>query len=205
MRSHRHLIAAEGGFTLAEVLVSIVVFGLVAAVVTEASISGLSRQMQLQNREDALAQARTALERVDRDIRSADVPVYEVSPTRIMVGETQASGMRTMTYWVDGASLKVDETDYSTSGSTSNAPTRILLNNLVDLATDPVFSFSSYSGYQAPSGTNVNAATCEMPGGAIDTGCVGTIKVDLSVQPEYLGQPVSVSDNGTELRNRNPA
>ena len=39
--------------------------------VTTASIAGLHQQTQVQNRTDAIAQLRTALERIDRDIRSA--------------------------------------------------------------------------------------------------------------------------------------
>ncbi|MGN6473610.1 MAG: type IV pilus modification PilV family protein [Mycobacteriales bacterium] len=198
-RSRRRL--NDRGFTMAETLVSIIVFGLVAVAVTEASISGLNHQRSLQNREDALAQARTALQRVDRDIRSADYPVWSVSATSLVLAEKQPTVTRRMTYSVVGADLTVDERDYWTSGSVTNAPTRTLLKNLVNTGTSPVFSFAPYTGYGAPSGIYVNTATCAMTGGTIDTGCVGTITVALSVRPEYLHEPVSVTDNGTELRN----
>lgn len=201
MTNRRRPAVADPGFTLAEMLVSVVVFGGVCAVVTEASISGLTHQRSLQNREAALAQARTALQRVDRDIRSAAYPVLSVSATRLVLEEDQATVTRVMTYSVVGTKLYVDETDKWTSGSVSQAPRRTLLDDVVGLGTDTVFSFSSYPGYQAPSGTYVSTSSCAMTSGTVDTGCVGSIQVDLSVQPEFLSTPVGVTDNGTELRN----
>jgi prepilin-type N-terminal cleavage/methylation domain-containing protein len=200
MRRHVDPAASDRGFTLAETLVSIVLFGLVSGMVTSAAVSGLHNQAQVQDRKDALAQARTALQRIDRDIRSADYPVWFVNSTTLVLAEKQGTVTRRMTYSVAGPDLNVDERDYSSSGSASDVPTRTLLDDLVTTG-DPVFSFASYSGYQARSGTNVNTSTCALTDGTIDTGCVGTITVTVTVQPQGLDQPVSLTDNGTELRN----
>jgi hypothetical protein len=151
------------------------------------------------NRDDALAQLRTALQRIDRDIRST-YPLLSASSTRLVLQEVDATVTKTVTFEVTGSTLTWGQTNLSPNGTTTTIPTRVLLDDLVDTATRPVFSFAPTPDYTAPSGTGVNPTTCELDG-AIDIGCVGTITVRLSVQPPYLKAAVTMSDNGTQLRN----
>jgi prepilin-type N-terminal cleavage/methylation domain-containing protein len=188
----------DEGFSLTELLVVLVLFAIIGGVITTASVTGLSHQTSLQDRSDALAQARTAVQRIDRDIRSA-YPLLAASSTRLVLQEVQPTVTRTMTYAVSGTKLTVGETDTTATGTTTT-PTKSLLTNLV--TTSPVFSVSPIPGYVAPSGSGVTAATCAMSGGtAYDPGCVGTITVHVVVRPPSLSTPVSLTDNGTELRN----
>ncbi|HVV74996.1 MAG TPA: prepilin-type N-terminal cleavage/methylation domain-containing protein [Mycobacteriales bacterium] len=192
--------SADSGFTLTELLVSMLLFAIVGALVTTASITGLQRQTQIGNRDDAIAAIRTALERIDRDIRSA-APLLSASPTQLILNEVEPTLTRVMTYSVSGNELTVDQTTTFSDGDARTASHKVLLDNLVGTDVTPVFSFTSTTGYTPSSGSGVDATTCAMTGGAIDIGCVGTITVRLSTLPAHLAAPISLSDNGIDLRN----
>ncbi|HWC33804.1 MAG TPA: prepilin-type N-terminal cleavage/methylation domain-containing protein [Mycobacteriales bacterium] len=191
---------SDAGFTLTELLVSIVLFGVVSAMVTTASISGLHRQTQVANRDAVLAQMRTVLQRVDRDIRSAD-PLLSASSTQLVLEEAQPGATRVMTYSLTGSELVVDESTTTSNGLTTTAPHKVLLQDVVATPSSPVFSPAPISGYVAPTGSGVNASTCALSNGTIDIGCVGKITVNLTVQPEHVAAPLTLSDHGVELRN----
>jgi prepilin-type N-terminal cleavage/methylation domain-containing protein len=198
MRRRLHTaVPKDAGFTLTELLVSMAIFSIISAMVTTAAVTGLRQQTQVANRDEALAQMRTALQRIDRDIRSA-YPLLSASSTRLVIRKVQASSTRTVTFDVSGTTLTWSETRVSPSGVTTTIPARTLLTHLV--TTSPVFSFAPIAGYTAPSGSGVNASTCAY-GGGINAGCVGTITVRVTVHPPYLPTSVSMTDNGTQLRN----
>jgi prepilin-type N-terminal cleavage/methylation domain-containing protein len=188
----------DAGWTLTEMLVVIVLFGLIGAIVTTASISGLHQQTKLQDRSDVLAQARAALERIDRDVRSAN-PLLAASSTQLVVREVEPTVTRTVTYSVSNNTLTARESDTTSAGVTTTS-TAVLLGNLANSAANPIFSVSPVLGYAAPSGSGVTSATCAMSGG-YDPGCIGTVTVHLLVRPSASAVPISLSDNGTDLRN----
>ena len=193
--------ADDRGVTLTELLVVMVLFAIVGGIVTTASVTGLHHQNEVQDRSDALAQARTALQRIDRDIRSA-YPLLSVSPTQLVLREVQPTVTRTMTYTVSGNQLVVSEAATATSGGATTTSSKVLLRNLVGTTTNQVFSVKPVTGYVAPTGSGVTAATCAMSGSAsYDAGCVGSVTVHVMVQPPTVRAPVNVSDNGTVLRN----
>jgi prepilin-type N-terminal cleavage/methylation domain-containing protein len=166
----------DAGFTLTELLVVITLTGIIGPIVGAAVITGLHQQTKVQDRSSALAGARTALQRVDRDIRSAN-PIVCASATQIVVKEIGAT-TNTLTYSVvtqpDGTTqLVVDQAAPASCGDTVAPTSRtVLLSDLVNTASSPVFTFSP-----------------------------GTVTVNLQVQPRTLAQPVVLSDNGVELRN----
>ncbi|HWA67391.1 MAG TPA: type II secretion system protein [Mycobacteriales bacterium] len=190
--------ARDRGFTLTETLVVIVLFAIIGTIVTTASVTGLHKQTQLQDRSDVLAQARTALERIDRDIRSAN-PLLAASSTQLVLREVEPALTRTVTYAVSSHQLVARETDVTSSGVTTTSTT-VLLKNLVNSASNPLFTASPTLGYVAPAGSGVSATTCAMTGG-FDPGCIGSVTVHVMVQPPTLSTAISISDNGTELRN----
>lgn len=202
MKVPRNTVAADDrGVTLPELLVVMVLFAIVGGIVVTLSVSGLHHQTELQDRSDTLAQARTALERIDRDIRST-YPLLAASPTQLVLQEVQPTVTRTMTYSVSGNELVVAETDTPLAGGATTSTTKVLLRNLVSTGTNPVFSVTPVTGYVAPTGSGVNASTCALAGStSYDPGCVGSITVHVMVQPASLQAPVNLSDNGTELRN----
>ncbi|HVT65703.1 MAG TPA: type II secretion system protein [Mycobacteriales bacterium] len=199
MRRQRRRTVTDDGFTLTELLVSMAIFSIVSGMVTTAAVTGLHKQTEVANRDDALAQMRTALQRIDREIRST-YPLLSASSTQLVLREVESTVTRTVTFQVTGSTLTWGETDTDANGSTTTIPARTLLTNLVDTATSPVFSFAPLTGYTAPSGSGVDASTCAL-GNGIDAGCVGTITVRLTVRPPYLASALTMTDSGTDLRN----
>jgi prepilin-type N-terminal cleavage/methylation domain-containing protein len=198
----------DGGFTLTELLVVMTLSGIIGSVVVAAVTTGLHKQTQVQDRNDALAQARTALQRVDRDIRSTSA-VEAATPTEIKLQESQSTVTRLMDYRIvpgigSFSDLVVDETDTSNPpGVAMPAVAEVtLLTDLVQTASHQVFNFAPIANYGAPS--TVSNVTCAVAGTsptAYDPSCIGTITVSLMVQPHSLAQPISMTDNGTDLRN----
>jgi prepilin-type N-terminal cleavage/methylation domain-containing protein len=197
----------DGGFTLTELLVVITLTGILGSIVLAAVTTGLHQQGQVQDRSDALAQTRTALQRVDRDIRSSN-PLESAQANQIVLQEVQATVTRTMTYSVvaDGTTydLVQDETEVTSSGAAMPAVARVtLLRNVVNPASSPVFSFAPSATYTAAA-SSVNPSTCAITGTspvAYDPTCVGTVIVHLEVRPPSLHGPIDMTDNGTDLRN----
>jgi prepilin-type N-terminal cleavage/methylation domain-containing protein len=171
----------DAGFTLTEMLVVIMLFTMIGAAITTTVVSGLRHQTTLQDRSQAIAGARTALERVDRDLRAAD-PLMAVSANQLVMSEVPnenaPTATRQITYSVIAAGtsneLVVDEVDTSTTGVVTTKPRRVLLTNLVNGAANPIFSYVSSTE---------------------------TVTVSFAVQPSTLKGAVTVSDEGTTLRN----
>ncbi|HVW80676.1 MAG TPA: type II secretion system protein [Mycobacteriales bacterium] len=188
----------DAGFTLTEMLVVTVLFGIVGTIVTTMSVTALRQQTRVQDRSDTLAQARTALERIDRDIRSAN-PLLAASPTTLVLREVEPSLTRTVTYSAANNQLVTSESDTTSAGATTTSST-VLLRNLANSTSVPLFSVTPVLGYTAPAGSGVSASTCAMSSG-FDPGCIGVVTVDLLVRPSSTGAPINISDSGTELRN----
>jgi prepilin-type N-terminal cleavage/methylation domain-containing protein len=167
----------DGGFTLTELLVVITLTGIIGLIVGTAVITGLRQQTKVQDRSNALADARTALQRVDRDVRSAN-PLVLACATQIEVKEVGTT-TTTLTYSViDQTSgrkqLVVDQAAPTGACGSAVTPTsrKVLVSDLVNTSTSPVFTFSP-----------------------------GTVTTSIQVQPTTLAQPVVLSDKGVELRN----
>lgn len=172
----RRAAKGDAGFTLTELLVVIVLTGIIGSIVATAVTTGLHQQTKVEDRNDALAQARTALQRIDRDVRSSN-PLKCASATRLVLAEV-GSSTTYVTYSVIPQSATHDELVVDSAAPTSCSadvtPTSrtVLLRDLVNTTTSPVFTFSA-----------------------------GIVTVNVQVQPPSLAQPVFLSDNGVDLRN----
>lgn len=154
--------------SLAEMLVSIVLFAIVAGSIGAVVVTSLRHQVDVQNRADALAAARTVLDRVDHDIRSAgldgNVPQVQVpDPQHMTITETpDASGAaRVVSYAVTGSTL---------TQSVNGGSPRVIARYLVNTAT-PVFTYD----------TTTYVAT-----------------VTFSQQPPKLNTPITVTDRNAD-------
>jgi prepilin-type N-terminal cleavage/methylation domain-containing protein len=197
----------DSGFTLTELLVVMTLSGILGGIVVVAATTGLHKQTQVQDRADALSQTRTALQRIDRDIRSSN-PLALAQDNEIVLIETQATVTRTMTYSLvpDGTTydLEQDESDVTNTGAAMPevAPVE-LLRNVVNPAGSPVFQYVKSPTYTVPSDGSVDAS-CVIAGKSpvtYDPTCIGTVVVHLEVEPPSLSGPVDMTDNGTDLRN----
>jgi prepilin-type N-terminal cleavage/methylation domain-containing protein len=197
----------DGGFTLSEMLVVLVIFGIIGGIVATVVRVGLTHQTQIEARNGAMADARKVIQRVDRDIRSAFLD-KATTPSAIVLDE-----------YLNGVTAAPTVVTYSVSttpGASSSqlnyqacatCTAQVLITNLVPTSTSPVFSFGSTYDYStsqpaADAGT-VNNQTCAYVANPtqIKSNCVGVITVHLLVQPPTLNGPVNVGDGGTELRN----
>lgn len=199
--------AADAGYTLTELLVILALSGVIGTIVVAATTTGLHKQTQVQDRSDAMSQVRTAMQRVERDIRSSN-PLEAARGDQIVVQEVQATVTRTVTYSViaDGtkSELVKNETDVSSSGATTQVPQFVELANIVNPASSPVFTFEPTTTYTPPADGGVSATTCAIAGTsptAYDPTCIGTVVMHLMVQPASLGTPIDITDDGTDLRN----
>lgn len=196
----------DGGFSLSELLVVIVLLGVIGGIVGTVVRIGLTHQSQMQVRNSAFADARKVIQRVDRDIRSAYL-VSGSSPTSIELAMylNGASAAPTyVTYAVNSAGTTL--TRYPCQ-SASSCTGQVMISNLVQTSTNPVFSFKAtytYSSAQPTADVNVvDANSCAYAANPsqIKAGCVGEITVHLMVQPHTINRPIDVGDGGTELRN----
>ncbi len=207
----QHQLDRASGFTLSEMLVVIVLFSIIGGIVGTVVRVGLTHQTQLQDRNSAFADARKVIQRVDRDIRAAN-PLDYFSPTMISMSENggvTGSTAGTVTYVVSAVTLTTSKlTAYPCGLNAADVPVctgQVLISNLVQTTSNPVFRPAPITGYVSPTGAvTVDPSTCKVVNSSpvqYDPNCVGTISVNLLVQPATINQPVNISDNGTELRN----
>ncbi|MCW2600794.1 MAG: prepilin-type cleavage/methylation-like protein [Frankiales bacterium] len=98
MRSLRELIHAraadeDSGFTLVELLITMVVFGIAMGIVTSAVVKVQSYVGSVQGSADANGEARLALADIDRQVRSGNVlysPANETTPSTCTASGTDA-------------------------------------------------------------------------------------------------------------------
>lgn len=202
--------APDAGFTLTELLVVMTLMVLIGGIVLAVTITGLHKQRQIQDRNDAASQGRTALQRTDRDIRGAEI--LSASNTRLVMRVAQPSVTRVMTYCVVGSNLDVHEDASGATPATdvcaSTCPAtgcKVLASNLVDTASYPVFNYDAKSNYTKSSSDsdNVNTSTClDSTTNTYAVDCLSVVTVHLRLKPASLAGPIDISDQGTELRNQ---
>lgn len=158
LRHHR----AQGGFSLIELLVVIVILGIVGSIIAGGLIRGMRADAQAQARVEAFEDMRIAVERISRDVRAASTPLRAIEDEdddwgvgegvelqRLRDGEGDCVRL---TYWVDDgdSTLNVRE-ERSTDGceepfDPETVTERILVPRLAVPAADddPVFYFWTF-------------------------------------------------------------
>lgn len=103
----RHVIAGirgseDGGFTLVELLVVMVILGVVGTVTVAGITSGLRTTSYAQARVDTLAETQTTLERISREIRAGH-PLREITDDRMTLDVCRDGQLRHYRYTVQQA------------------------------------------------------------------------------------------------------
>lgn len=96
-----HLRRRDDGYTIVEMLVVMVVLPVMAAIVYQTLIHVLQSQRQIDERTQAVDQARTAIEQIDRQVRSGNVlydPSLETLPMSLRI-YTQSNGLQKCVQW----------------------------------------------------------------------------------------------------------
>lgn len=92
----------DGGFTLVELLVVMVILGVVGTVTVAGITSGLRTTSYAQARVDTLAETQTTIERISREIRGGH-PVREITEDRMTLDVCRDGQLRHYRYTVEVA------------------------------------------------------------------------------------------------------
>jgi type II secretory pathway pseudopilin PulG len=195
-------VRSDDGSMLVELVVGMILMSIVGLIVLDGIVGGFRAQRGLQDRGEALAQVRTAAQRVTREIREASPIVVATATTLTLVHDTDTGSVRkTWTLLPEGsaATLVLDTTTLPTVGTGTSTRTTVLSD--LDGTTSP-FEYSHLSGWAAPSGSTVDPATCAIAGTApvqYDHYCIGAVTLHL-VRTVTGHTPVTVNAT-VELRN----
>jgi prepilin-type N-terminal cleavage/methylation domain-containing protein len=157
--SNRH--RSEDGFTLVELLVVMVLFGVIGGIVTTAIVSGMNSARSTSARTHALHDIEVALQRVGRDLRVAD-PLYltgdtnygtEIGAEVVRDGQVQIGrfavelgddGVQRLLHDVTTFDLQTFVEDPE-NATPVQQPTRTLVT-AIDNGTEPVFRYFDQDG-----------------------------------------------------------
>jgi prepilin-type N-terminal cleavage/methylation domain-containing protein len=208
--THRH--EREDGFTLIELIVTTLLVGIVTLVLFATSDSMAKISATTQSRSQSLGDARTALERIERDLRAAN-PVDAISGATSQYDnkisfsvycKTGSAGcvsnLRPVSYAVANGVL----TQSTPSGSsnllqpigTPSLPVAARRGAVVNAATDPVFT------YYRRDGTPISTLSSGPPASYFRD-CTKAIKVHLIVRAEPRSTRVIDLVTTVNLRNYN--
>lgn len=177
--------ADDGGVTLVELMMAILLSSIVGGIATTAIVQSFHRQSEIDARSQAVQTVRQALERTMREIRQAD-PLLAVGTDHLVLQEQSANGdARKLTYSVvssgSNTSLVLDEVDTPASGSPVTLPTRTVAQHLVNGSA--VFSvLVPVANWQATSAVNADCSLKADPA-SYDADCAGIVQVHLVVDP----------------------
>ncbi|HVU74539.1 MAG TPA: prepilin-type N-terminal cleavage/methylation domain-containing protein [Mycobacteriales bacterium] len=165
----------DGGFSLVELLVAMLLFTLIGGVITNQTIHAMKQSDAQTRRAAVLSQERNALDRLGRDLRTAGYPILAAQDSSITVAYTAGTLRRQITWaaTVSGGAtqLTVDETDTNTSNNSSTTKQR----NVVIAKLQPgakLFTYYAADGSVVPLMTG---STTNYPPTVIQT-----VKVSLS-------------------------
>lgn len=210
-------LGSEGGFSLAEVLVSIPI-GLVLLTAVFSMMRVSTRQSaNVTDRVEAIQRGRTAMERITRQLRS------QVCPATTGTALTAANS-NTMTFYVDmsgGASAPEQHTltydanaqtlteyDYVGTGTWPNmnysgpaTRTRELLNNVTPVTGVPMFRYYKYDA-----NGNVSATPMTVPVSQSELPRIVSVSVSFVSKPRRAGQspPTTTFQSDASVRTSDP-
>lgn len=92
----------DSGFSLVELMVVIVIFGVVGAVTVAGVVQGMETTTDSRARADAQQEVRTVVERVSRELRAAE-RLFDVQPSRVDLEVVRGDRRTRFVYEVDDA------------------------------------------------------------------------------------------------------
>lgn len=152
----------QRGFTVVELLVVIVILGVVGSVVTTSLVNGMRTTRQTQSRIEAMAELRTATERITRELRAA-CPLESMAVDDVTLQLPRDGQRYRYQYTVDADALNVtvELRDPDDSGATDTDGDGVLWlahrpeQPLIDELSPSVDPFT----YRAPDETILDPAT----------------------------------------------
>lgn len=182
---------AQAGFTLVEMLVTIVLTSIVGAIVTSVMVTSMKTARWQEEETRALGQAKVAMERMTRDVRGAN-SLTATTPRRVSLVETHDGVRRFTTLEVitSGEISEIRRTEVrrvlATGAETTT--TRQVLGGLAVGRSDAVFTYTDGGGVQLP-----QAVDGSYPHGDVRTiGIRVLMKRETSDKKQELYQLVSI-------------
>jgi len=137
----------DAGYSLVEMLVVVVILGVVSAVVSAAIISSLRVQQVTESNVTSMAGARTAIERMSRDIRTAN-PLRTAQANVISFDMYYGTRCERRTYSVVAGSLVLSRAQFAAgvrcgaSGAVPGAATTsTVIKNVTNTTAAPLFRY----------------------------------------------------------------
>jgi len=155
MRLIQRLRHGDGGYSLIELMVVIILLGVVGSIITTTLISGMRSTRQAQNRAYSTENVQAQLERIARDIRVAD-PIRAASSTSITVDNERGTGPGCLreTWALTSGNLVRTAVTFSTWAACSVYPatamptssvTQTVVSSIANGAT-PIFAYKDATG-----------------------------------------------------------
>jgi prepilin-type N-terminal cleavage/methylation domain-containing protein len=191
----------EAGLTLIELLVTMIIMGVISAVVTAGIVTSLTDQRRERTRLDAVSSSQVVLERVSKDLRAAN-PLVAGDSSSVTMLVYHGTACQQRRYYVNASSQLVEEiasypasaTCSTRSGALGAASSRVLLAKVVNASTDPVFSYRRID----PAQDALVAVTAPVAAGYVSL--VDSVTVSLKAGLKENQQPVSMGTS-VDLRN----
>jgi prepilin-type N-terminal cleavage/methylation domain-containing protein len=191
----------EAGLTLIELLVTMIIMGVISAVVTAGIVTSLTDQRRERTRLDAVSGSQQVLERVTKDLRAAD-PLVAADASSVTVLVYHGAACQQRRYYVNASNQLVEEiASYpasascrTRSGTVGTASSFVLLARVANASTDPLFSYRRIDAAQdAEVPVTVPVVATFLP-------LVDSVTVSLKAGLKENQAPVSVSTS-VDLRN----
>jgi prepilin-type N-terminal cleavage/methylation domain-containing protein len=192
---------SEAGLTLIELLVTMIIMGVISAVVTAGIITSLTDQRRERTRLDAVSSSQVVLERVSKDLRAAN-PLVAGDSSSVTMLVYHGTACQQRRYYVNASSQLVEETaSYpssatcsSRSGTLGTASSVVLLAKVANASTDPVFSYRRID----PAQDALVSVAAPVSAGLVSL--VDSVTVSLKAGLKENQAPVSVGTS-VDLRN----
>lgn len=143
----------DGGFTLIEMLVTIMLTSVVGAIVSSVMISSMKTARWQEEETRALGQAKVAMERMTRDVRGAN-SLMTTTPRQVSLVETHEGVRRFTTLEVvtSGSTSEIRRTQVRRDLATGaeSTTTRTVLGGLAVGASEAVFTYTDGGGSPLP-------------------------------------------------------
>ena len=193
----------DAGFTLVELLVSIVILGVVSAIVSVAIISSLRTSRVAEANVLSATEARIVLERTSLDIRTAD-PLVSASANSITLDTYRKGQCERRTYRLVSGQLLLDVRGFGSGvacgvyGATPGAvTTTVVADGLTNTTAAPLFRYFRWS-----STTNTRTAV-PAPVAAASIGQVDGVEVRVGIvarEQDDVGLSTLVDLRNVELK-----
>jgi prepilin-type N-terminal cleavage/methylation domain-containing protein len=178
---------ADGGFSLVELLVAIMLSTIVGGIITTAIVESFHRQTEIDARANAVNSVRQALERMMREIRGAG-RLVNVSSNQLEFLETTPAGVtRDLTYSVVTSGTDTSLALHEVDSAGASPPDRTVVDHLASGSAAPVFSvYQAAPSWQPTATVDSNCVDSAHPG-VYPPECVGALSVHLIVDPVRAG------------------